>query len=75
MYMKRGSSFCLNQSKQEFSQKMPNKKTDFLADTNLDELSSEQAGTPNSKSINILKGSNENLGHYGQNELWASLLA
>ena len=29
------------------------KKTAFLADTNLDELSSEQAGTPNSKSINI----------------------
>ena len=50
-------------------------KTAFLEDTNLDKLTSEQAGTPNSKSINILKGSNENLGHYGQNELWASLLA
>ena len=53
MYMKRGSSFCLNQSKQEFSLKMPKNKTAFLADTNLDELSSEQAGTPNFNSINI----------------------
>ena len=32
-------------------------------------------GPPISKVLTFLKGSNENMGHNGQNELWASPLA
>ena len=50
-------------------------KTAFWEDTNLDKVTSEQAGTPNFKSINIFESCDENMGHNGQNEPWASLLA
>ena len=45
-------------------------KTAFWEDTNLDKVTSEQAGTPILKVSTLFKGSNENLGHNGQNEIW-----
>ena len=54
MYMKGGSSFGRNQSKRGFSQKNW-LKTAFWEDTNLDKVTSEQAGTPNFKGIDIFE--------------------
>ena len=55
MYMKGGSSFGRNQSKQGFSQKKNWLKTAFWEDTTLDKVTSEQAGTRNFKSIDTFE--------------------
>ena len=54
MYMKGGSSFVEISQNEDFLKKNW-LKTAFWGDTNLDKVTSEQAGTPNFKGINIFE--------------------